>query len=372
MEGEHMKGKKQPKKATMADIAERLGISKNSVSLALRGKQGVSDELRAKIAELAGALNYGGFYGRGDDKSRCVLAIVPEYLQGDSFFYSDIFWAIENEAKLKGCISIHIGISREMEEAGEMPAFPKEVSVIGLIVVGVLRERYVERLYRLGFPMLSVDIAYHAMPIGCVGSSNLNGGFAATRHLIDNGHSKIGFIGPIYTAQSIYERWCGFRLAMRLSGLEVDEGCCVTGRTTEFQLFDTQEAFERYLDEMAGFPTAWFCGGDRIAVALIQLLSKRGIRVPDDISVIGFDDIPIAQMIFPKLTTIQIDRKLMGRLAVSALLDLPGQSDMGIVNINISGRLVVRESVKRLEGAQKLEGAPMRVAPKPEARPPET
>ncbi|MDR1440125.1 MAG: substrate-binding domain-containing protein [Clostridiales bacterium] len=343
-----MKGKRMIKKATMADIAEQLGISKNSVSLALRGKQGVSDELRAKIAETATALSYGNFYGRGDDKSRCILAIVPEYLQGDSFFYSDIFWAVEAESKLRGCISIHIGISKEMEETGAMPSFPKEVTILGLIVIGVLRESYVEKLFSLGYPMLSVDIAYHAIPIGCVGSSNLNGGFAATKHLIDNGHAKIGFIGPIFTAQSIYERWCGYQLAMRVSGLYADDGYCVTGKTTAFQLFDAPESFECFLDEMGEFPTAWFCGGDRIAVALIQLLSKRGVRVPGDVSVIGFDDIPVAQMIFPRLTTIRIDRKLMGRLAVSSLLDLSDQSEMGKTNINISGKLVVRESVKKL------------------------
>jgi LacI family transcriptional regulator/LacI family purine nucleotide synthesis repressor len=274
--------------------------------------------------------------------------VVPEYLHNDTFFYSEIFWSIETEATRMGCISIHVGVSKDMENKDIMPAFPKEVSILGLIVIGVLRERYIGKLHKMGLPMLSVDIAYHDFPIPNIASSNLSDGYTATKHLIDNNHKKIGFVGPIYTAQSIFERWCGFQLAMQLSNLSGYEEYCITGKNKTFQLFDTPEAFAPHLDELKNLPTAWFCAGDRIAIAMIQLLQKRGLRVPDDVSVIGFDDITVAHMFMPRLTTIRVDRKLMGRLAVDSLLKRFDDSQSGNINTIISGKLIVRDSVKKL------------------------
>ncbi|MDR1538875.1 MAG: substrate-binding domain-containing protein [Clostridiales bacterium] len=334
------------KKTTMDDIAKSLNISKNSVSLALGGKAGVSDELRSKIFEKAEELRYGGYAAKAEPKNRCILVIVPEYLHNDNFFYSEIFWTIETEAKRHGFISVNAGISKEMEEKEILPVFPKSISLAGLICIGVLSEKYMAALASKGYPMLSVDIAYNSIPIACVGSANLSGGYLAANHLIGMGHKKIGFIGPIFTALSVYERWCGFNLAMRHAGLAKYDGYCITGSGLSFKLFDIPEAFEASLDEMKEFPTAWFCAGDRIAVALMNLLSQRGLKIPDDISVIGFDDIPLAQMILPKLTTIRIDRKLMGRLAVKTLVQLIEDPEEGVVNLNISGKLMERDSVR--------------------------
>ncbi|MFR3482389.1 MAG: substrate-binding domain-containing protein, partial [Clostridia bacterium] len=102
------------------------------------------------------------------------------------------------------------------------------------------------------------------------------------------------------------------------------------------------------LNTIATYPTAWFCAGDRIAVALISLLQQKGLTVPGDISVIGYDDIPISQTIAPSLTTIRVNRKLMGMLAVERLIEL--QTDpYRIVHIGLPGTLIVRDSVRALQ-----------------------
>ena len=330
----------------MGDIAEKLGISKNSVSLALSGKDGVSDALRARIVHTAQEMHYGGYSALNEWRNRYILVLVPEYLHNDVFFYSDVLWAIEAEAKRLRCIAINSSITREMEASGTLPPALEELQlqVLGLLTVGVFGEGYIARLHALGLPMLAVDIAYNGVPVGCVGTANLSGGYLAAKHLLEQGHRDIGFVGPVYAAQSVYERYCGFRQALERRGIPVNASRNILGAPGEaFRLFDTAEVLEPYIDAMQSMPTAWFCAGDRIAIAMMNALAKRGIRVPEDVSVMGFDDIAVAQMILPALTTVRLDRKLMGKLAVDFLLD-QGEK-RGVININLPCQLVVRDSV---------------------------
>jgi LacI family transcriptional regulator/LacI family purine nucleotide synthesis repressor len=344
----HSKKGAPRKKVTMADIAGQLGVSKNSVSLALSDRHGVSDGLRKRVMEKASEMRYGDYAGRGDCPSACIALLVPEYLHEDAFFYSDVFWAIEAEAKRRGYISINIGISGEMEAALALPVLPDEMRFIGLLAVGVMRRAYVEKLYSLGLPLISVDIEYSDLLIGCVGSANLSGGYMAARYLLDCGHREVGFIGPINTALSIYERFCGFQLAMRRAGLADSAVYNITGDSAEFQLFDTVEVLGPLYDRIHSFPTAWFCAGDRIAIALCGLLAQRGVRVPDEISVMGFDGLSVSEIVTPKLTTINIDRRQMGKRAVEALHNMAARNERSPVNISVLGTLAERDSVRKI------------------------
>lgn len=342
------RGGAQPKKVTMEDIAKSLGISKNSVSIALGNKSGVSDALRKRILERAAEMNYAGVAVAPERRNRYIVAIVPEYLHNDAFFYSEIFWAIETEAKQRGCVSIHIGVTKEMENASTPPELPGDIDIVGLLAIGVMAEPFMRNLCALGLPLATVDIAYNHLHIGCVGTANLSGGYMATQYLISQGHRRIGFIGPIHTALSIYERWGGFQLAMRHADLAVSPAYNILGSGTAFQLFDTVEVLALYLQKIDHMPTAWFCAGDRIAIALVNLLSQRGVRVPDDVSVMGFDDLAVAQMLLPRLSTVRVDRKQMGRLAVEQLLRLAEDEARVPTNTSLLGTLVVRESVKAI------------------------
>ena len=383
------------KKVTMDDIAKALGISKNSVSLALHNKAGVGPALRLKIAEAAKDMNYGGSLSDFQRKRKFISVIVPEYLHDDPYFYYDVFWAIEKEAAAKGCIIITSGVSREDEEALALPplANDDDVELIGFLIVGVISAGYFQKVCALGLPVLTVDIQYNnklaqrpdgaaaVKPFGCVGSSNFSGGHLAADYLLSKGHKKIGFIGPVYTAQSVYERYCGFNYLLstqedpaapppgqerpdsygEVNGAALAHGTehgfprrerfDVLGQKGRFGLFDTPESLDPYLRKMKGFPTAWFCAGDRIAVAAMNWLTHNGVKIPDDVSVIGFDDIPIAEMVFPKLTTIHVNRKLMGKLAVDSLVDM-GREGSEVYNISLPVALVERDSVKDISKTQ--------------------
>jgi len=332
-------------KVTMDDIAERLNISKNAVSLALSNKKGVSESLRTKILDTARQMNYGNYIQSGE-KTNCVVSIVPEYIHNDAYFYSDIFWSIEKEAKNRSCISIMSGISKTAERELKLPQIPSEMENKGYLVIGIINSAYIEKLLQTGYPVVSVDITHHETAVRSVSAANLPGGYIAAKYLIEKGHREIGFIGPIYTAQSVYERWCGFCQAMDIHGLKVEPCYNILGEKNEFKLFDTIETLENHVAEIKKFPTAWFCAGDRTAVALINILTHKGIKIPDEISVMGFDDIPLSQLVLPALTTMKIDRKLMGELAFDSLMNSNQDNRQ---NINIAVSPVERDSVKTIK-----------------------
>jgi len=274
---------------------------------------------------------------------------VPEYLHGDAFFYSEVFWAIEAEAKRRGYLPLNVGVTNDMEVGLIPPALPEEMRFVGLLAAGVMSAEYMAALCGMGLPILSVDIEYGDLPVGYVGSANLSGGYAATKYLIDCGHREIGFMGPINTALSIYERYCGFKLALRRAGIAGGAKYDIVGDRSGFQLFDAVDALEPHLNEIRDYPTAWFCAGDRIAIALCNLLARRGVSVPDDVSVMGFDGLNVSEMFLPRLSTVHVDRKRMGREAVAALCALADDPERAPVNVNVLGTVIERDSVRMIE-----------------------
>jgi len=290
-------------------------------------------------------MGYGKFIPSEDAKDACVIVLIPEYLQEDNFFYTEVIWEIDNETKNRGGCAIHVGVTRDMETMNEPPAIPKGFNIIGTLMVGIFDPEYASMLSRLYKPIFAVDISYDGIPH--IGSSNFNGGYAATKALTGRGHTEIGFIGPVYTAVSVYERWCGYNMAMYESKLSFDKNYNIIGEKG-FQLFDSKETLQPYIDRLKKFPTAWFCAGDRIAIEMIHLLAKMNIKVPDDISIIGFDDILAAQMVLPQLTTVKTDRKLMGRLAVDCVYSIGKNDDLAQCSRIIPYEIVWRDSVKNI------------------------
>jgi len=334
------------RRPTMQRIADQLGVSKNSVYLALNAKPGVSEVLREKVLETARSM---GYYAYGEPetvkRSKCLLTVIPEYLQNDAFFYADVLWSLEAEAKKHGLLVIKHTVTREAERALIPPALPDGINVVGFLAIGVFSEAYVTRLYRTKIPIVSVDIPYYESPVCCVGAANHAGGYTAARHLIEKGHTDIGFAGPVYAARTVYERWSGFRQALEETGISTDAAYNLIGQPGRFELFDTQEALGPSFERLKTYPTAWFCAGDRIALAMMNLLTLHGLRVPEDVSILGFDDLAVAQMILPRLTTLHVRRKHMGRLAVEHLLRC-AESHQTLAHIYLPCTLIERDSVK--------------------------
>lgn len=336
------------KKVSLQTIADELGISKYSVSLALNNKPGVSDELREKIFEMAQRLNYEKSKLKSANRNLNIVVIIPEYIRRDTYFYSVIYWAIENCIQSKGHTAILTSVGKDMEEKFILPAYFAEIEVAGILTVGVLSEDYIRKVQDTGLPLVSVDQYYDAINVDVVGSANEEGAYQMVEYLIKNGHKDIGFIGSIDMTSSIYSRWCGYQKAMSAYGLEVDRNHCILESSPLESLLGmrgAQSELEGYIEKMTSFPSAWFCASDGVGVNLLRILAKRGIRVPEEISVAGFDNQEITRECTPNLTTYDVKRTEMGRLAVERLLQKIESPLKSTYKISIHGDIVVRDSV---------------------------
>lgn len=337
------------KPVTMNDIAREVGVSKNAVSLALSHKPGVSESMRLKILDAAKKLDY-KLSPTPDTEKSCLVVVVPDYIRNDGFFYSEIFWAIEHEARKLGYLTLTVGLSRRDEENIVLPDVPDDLEAIGYLAIGIIKKEYLDKFALIGKRVVCIDISNSAVPISSITNDNLYGGWMATDYLIRCGHKKIGFVGPMFSAQSVYERWCGYRKAMLDNSLTVNEEMCILGKRDEFELLDSEKTVSKYLEPIKEMPTAWFCAGDLIAVSMMKNLTAMGYRVPEDISIMGFDDLKIAELVSPPMTTIHVDRKLMGKLAVHQLLNENQQRPEPIpVRVSIPCSLVERKSIKQLK-----------------------
>lgn len=330
-------------KVSMQTIADALGVSKNAVSLALSGKSGVSESLRDRVFETANLLGYRARTDKEGRRTRNLLVLIPKYLRHDQGFYKEIYWAIDRRAKETGCAALRCEITEQMEEALLLPQEWHQALYEGLLLLGVFREKYVRRLLDLGAPLVIVDHDYDTLKLDAVVTANTTEAFRIVSYLIGLGHREIGFIGAIGMTRSFMERWLGYCQAMSEAGLAIPDKYCLTGEAPLATLHSQPSEVQAWLEGLDGYPTAWFCANDRIAVNLIEMLTAAGVRIPGELSVAGFDDIEEAARAKPPLTTVQVQREQLGYEAVDFLIrkiDYGGNP----TKLSIYGAFIARES----------------------------
>jgi LacI family transcriptional regulator len=166
-------------------------------------------------------------------------------------------------------------------------------------------------LKQYDIPTVLVDHASFTISTDAVLTQNMPGSYMATQYLIRKGHTQIGFFGEIDFSLSFKERWLNFNEAMRNAGLNVDPifnvnpGYCVIGQVEQYVLSKNYKKVANIISKLDKLTTAWVCSNDSAAIALYNAFSILGIKVPDDISVVGFDDIDICNIVTPHLTTIR-------------------------------------------------------------------
>jgi len=330
------------KKIVMQDIADRLNLSKNSVSQALSGKDGVSEETRRKIIQTAIEMGYRytpkkSSEGKGK-RVRTIGLIASEYAFSMKNFFGEIYLAIEREAQRHG---ITLRIQSIMPEARDrlvLPEFIEKLDVDGLLILSPITTEYVNHVLAKGIPTVLIDHHHPLIEADAVLTNNRFGAYTAVRHLLELGHRNIGILGNIDASPSYQERWEGYLLAMRDHGIEPPQ--------THMLIRVTEEGgrIEEAIRAVADKPSAWFCMNDGFAFFACSALRSMGYAIPDDVSVCGFDNSDFSQIGVPKITTMNIDLDLFAREAFAQLLrriESPGEAYREIL---LPTRLVQRES----------------------------
>lgn len=323
---------------TMRELGKRLGVSAVTVSKALAGKSGVSDEVRQKIIRLAKELGYTNPHEQSlPPKAGLDVGI----LVAERFFSSDNFYAMMTKQLSQllsesGHFAMLELITGDMQDGMVLPNLLRSRRVDALILLGQPKESYVRLLAEQPLPVVALDFHYPAIPMDAVVGDSVYGAAMMTRCLIENEHRDIGFLGNLRATSSILERYMGFAAEMQLHGLPVRPECILPDRTDDNRLCPPQ------LPER--MPTAFVCNCDVVARAFVDQLQKSGYRVPEDVSIVSYDDFNNAPGSLP-LTTFRADTQAMCRIAVQKVESRCRGDQQPAARIVVRGECVYRDSV---------------------------
>lgn len=335
------------KKITMQDIADQLEISKNAVSIALSNKSGVSEELRQRVFDTAAHMGYKDLDKNSEVVTkRKLLLIIPEYIADDKFFYYDIFQVIEREALENNYTLLVHHLSKDDENRLILPQETKQ-SFDAVILVGVVPVTYARKLNSSFEGVVFLDNYYDDVEANYILTDNINGTYKAVLYLRELGHTKIGFIGARANTSSLYDRWLGFQKGMAYYGLIINPEHCITPDSKLNTLLTEMEELRPYIENLHNMPTAWITGNDRVAYALINLLRENGYKVPEDMSVIGFDDMEFSKLFSPPLTTLRVPREILASEAVNTIIE--NQNQIRVIKREYYTSLIERESCCRVK-----------------------
>lgn len=333
------------KDVTLADIAAEVGVSTVAVSKALSGKAGVSEELRMKIKYVAKQMGYiPSSSGRASSvKTGNIGVIIPENYYGFSLtFYGQLYEKVVRALYNNGYYGILELLTREDEMQGNLPKVMLDEKVDGLILLGQINERYIDKITgQTELPVFFLDTYVPHKAIDTVISDGYYGMYIMTNYLISQGHRKIGFVGSVDATSSISDRYWGYRRALRENHIDYKE---------EWEIPDRDEkgkSFERFPDLPADMD-AYACNSDYAAFLFIRSLEAAGCRVPEDISVVGFDNfLPIGiGMENAEITSYEVNMERMAEICVKSLIDKVKHRKYTEGIQTVSGKMVLKKTVK--------------------------
>ena len=330
------------KKPTMRDIAKAVGTSAVTVSKALAGKPGMSEKLRGRILRKAEEMGY-QYAGRISllalEHLDIGILIPDRYFQEDSF-YSVLYKMLIRQLSDDGHFGLLEILGPEEEEKLTLPNLIRSGRAQGLIMLGEPSKAYYRMLAQSGTPTVFLDFYDEQGNADCVVGDNTYGTYRLTSHLIRRGHTRIGFVGNRRATGSIMDRYLGFYRAMLINNLQVREDWVLTDRREDGTMIPPPLPEE--------LPTAFVCNCDLAARMLIEELTERGIRVPEDVSVTGFDDFTGGLEVRPPLSTFRVNTEGMVELAVKTMVERCRGAERPFGRTVVSGQPVYRNSERAL------------------------
>ena len=327
---------------TIKDIAIKLNVSPATVSLALNGRPGVNEKTRENILALARELNYSGNIGENNTLKRKAKKIFENIgflvykrygrVITDSEFFTALISSVEMAARAQN-YTILLSYCIGDKEISNTIKLLKSSNLVGLLILGTeLAEEDAELFYQLNLPVVILDCDILGCKLDTVTIHNEDGIWRGMKYLYDQGHRDIGYLHSSFSIRNFEQRRLGYK-----NCLEVEptiEGTCA----------DICELVKQGIK----FPSAVIADNDLIALGAMKAFAQCGIKVPDDVSIIGFDDIPMTSIIEPQLTSVHVSCETLGELAINQLLRRKENPAAIPQRISVSTNLNIRSSVKVL------------------------
>lgn len=329
-------------KANIKTISEITGFSSATVSNALNNKRGVNKATAEKILQVAREVGY-----LDSQRFRSVKLVIYRKngsVVNDSPFFSSLMDGVEAECRNLGldCVFCHI--------KQDSPAYEEEMSALlndascGLLLLATEMDAVEAARFREALaPIVILDNWYEDLGCSAVLIDNTDAASRAVKYLIDKGHKEIGHLCGRFQIKNFYYRKLGYERALQEHGLPLEPAYTFALTSSMEGAFADMTAL---LKNRPTLPTAFFADNDMIALGAMRALSQAGIRVPQDVSIVGFDDLPFCAISDPPLTTVRVYNRQMGQAAVRRLMQLAEYGNEYCAKIQITSDFVERGSVR--------------------------
>ncbi len=334
---------------TIRELAEKVGVSPATVSIVINGKKGVGSATRARVLEAIKENNYSyvpSSSRRGNTHKNVLLVKYAKsgfFVEENQGFISMIIDSIEGELRSK-----NRGITMLIIK-NDIISGLKEINYeqySGMILIGteMIGDDY-SCFDDIPIPFVVVDNAVPNIRCSSISINNYENVYLAVKHLNDSGHRKIGYLGSKSETENFRERRRSFEWNIEKFGMEIDA-------ENDYKVVPTlvgaHSDFLSILEEKELNNAVFFAENDTIALGVIKALKEKKYKVPENVSIIGFDDIAYSSISSPALTTIHVQRKEIGKQAVRQLLQMIEEGKFLPIKTRITGELVVRDSVKNI------------------------
>lgn len=343
-------------KVTIQDIADELGLSRNTVSKALNNAPGLSQATRERIIQKAMEMGYKHFAlahvmasTLGGESSALPnippdspreIAVLSAMFLGGSHFASLTLDAFQDKASQLGFMLGMHRVSEAHIEQLKLPITFRREHVAGIICFEMFDRNYVEMLCQLGLPILFVDgpapLGGYSIPADLLCMENYSGITQLVDKALAAGKTRIGFVGDHTHCRSFYERYAAFLLAMQMAGQPVEDSLCIP-------YIDLDDIGPR-IEALDAMPDLFLCANDFVALQVLQAVRGLGYDVPRDVWLAGFDDSPESRTCMPPLTTVHIHTQIIAFAAIELLRNRAEQPSLDYVKVYTDTDLIIRES----------------------------
>jgi len=332
--------------ASIKDVAKEAGVSIATVSRVLNDVDVVNEETKKKVQEAIKKLGYRpNIVARSlkTQKSRTIGIIIPDI---SNQFYPEIVRGAEDVANIYNYNIILCNTDLDIDKEMEYLRVLKEKMVDGaLYMSNSLEPAVIDLIKNLELPVVLVETTDKANTFPSVTINNDKAAFDATKYLIDRGNKKIAYIGTHEDAvHASAFRFSGYKNALKEHGLELDERLCYFGG---LKADDGYEGINTILNSKDVELDAVFCASDELAMGAINALREKGIKVPDDVDVMGFNDIYSASIFYPKLTTVVQPMYDMGSVGMRMLIKLINGAELVQHHFVLNHQIIERDSCKK-------------------------
>jgi len=328
-------------RVTIVEVAEKAGVSLGTVSRVMNNDIHVAPETRERVSTVMREMGYvANRQARGLKGSRTnvIGVLAPDLGTG---YIGEILHGIDAELGLNQFDLMLFTTHRTAIKEANYVANMVQGMVDGLLVILPRNPAdYTGTLTSRNFPFVLIDHQGTGNPCPAVGAANWQGGYNATEYLIKLGHTRIGFITGSKDLGAAIDRLEGYKFALQVHHIPEDPHLIYEGTFSQPDGYAGGSALLD-LDET---PTAIFASNDVMAMGAMDAIRSRGLRVPEDVSILGFDDIPQAAMVRPALTTVRQPLEEMGRLATQMLIDKLKNPAKELGRIELPTQLIVRDS----------------------------